>query len=129
MFSIGYRGFRHLDTLLDGSNDFDETLIEYGPGLHLPGGDGELPPENPIGKSTAEKRSFHVEAHMFFGAQFQLNFSQNPLLRFTSFFTIAKFRPLPIPRTLPLPPKKCVARTLSPQSPPAAHNQIFSVYQ
>ena len=43
MFSIGYRGFRHLDTLLDGSNDFDETLIEYGPGLHLPGGMGNYP--------------------------------------------------------------------------------------
>ena len=43
MFSIGYRGFRHLDTLLDGSNDFDETLIENGPGLHLPGGMGNYP--------------------------------------------------------------------------------------
>ena len=28
VFSIGYRGFRHLDTLLNGSNDFDETLME-----------------------------------------------------------------------------------------------------
>ena len=43
VFSIGYRGFRHLDTLLDGSNDFDETLIEYGPGLHPPGGMGGYP--------------------------------------------------------------------------------------
>ena len=28
VFSIGYRGFRHLHTLLNGSNDFDETLME-----------------------------------------------------------------------------------------------------
>ena len=33
MLSIGYRGFRHLDTLLNGSNDFDETLMEWVPGV------------------------------------------------------------------------------------------------
>ena len=33
VLSIGYRGFRHLDTLLNGSNDFDETLMEWVPGV------------------------------------------------------------------------------------------------
>ena len=80
MFSIGYRGFRHLDTLLDGSNDFDETLIEYGPGLHPPGGMGGYPRKIPLEKSTAEKRSFHVEAHSFLGGAVSIElFSKSAL--------------------------------------------------
>ena len=79
VFSIGYRGFRHLDTLLDGSNDFDETLIEYGPGLHLPGGMGNYPRKIQLEKAQRKNVLSMLKPIGFFGAQFQLNFSQNPL--------------------------------------------------
>ena len=80
VFSIGYRGFRHLDTLLDGSNDFDETLIEYGPGLHLPGGMGNYSRKIQLEKAQRKNVLSMLKPIGFFGgAQFQLNFSQNPL--------------------------------------------------
>ena len=68
VFSIGYRGFRHLDTLLDGSNDFDETLIEYGPGLHLPGGMGNYPRKIQLEKARRKNVLSMLKPIGFLGA-------------------------------------------------------------
>ena len=68
MFSIGYRGFRHLDTLLDGSNDFDDTLIEYGPGLHLPGGMDNYPRKIQLEKAQRKNVLSMLKPIGFLGA-------------------------------------------------------------
>ena len=68
MFSIGYGGFRHLDTLLDGSNGFDETLIEYGPGLHPPGGMGGYPRKIPWEKEQQKNVLSMLKPIGFLGA-------------------------------------------------------------
>ena len=81
---------------------------------------GIYPWKIPWKKKTADKRSFHVEAHSFFfgggGRSFNWTFLKIRSNDLPHFFTIAMFRPLLIPRTLPLPPKKLVARTLCHQS-------------
>ena len=86
VFSIGYRGFRHLDTLLDGSNDFDETLIEYGPGLHLPGGMGNYPRKIQLEKAQRKNVLSMLKPIGFFGRSFNWTFLKirsNDLLHFS----------------------------------------------
>ena len=86
MFSIGYRGFRHLDTLLDGSNDFDETLIEYGSGLHLPGGMDNYPRKIQLEKAQRKNVLSMLKPIGFFGRSFNCTFLKirsNDLLHFS----------------------------------------------
>ena len=86
VFSIGYRGFRHLDTLLDGSNDFDETLIEYGPGLHLSGGMGNYPRKIQLEKAQRKNALSMLKPIGFFGRSFNWTFLKirsNDLLHFS----------------------------------------------
>ena len=86
VFSIGYRGFRYLDTLLDGSNDFDETLIEYGPGLHLPGGMGNYPRKIQLEKAQRKNVLSMLKPIGFLGRSFNWTFLKirsNDLLHFS----------------------------------------------
>ena len=55
VFRIGARRSGQVGPLLNGCNDFDETLMEYGPGRESTLWDGWLPPENLVEKKYGEK--------------------------------------------------------------------------